>query len=250
MIETKGSPERRAVARQLLAMRRLERLGECVDDRGGGDYIHCFKGLRRFLDYTRAVPGSNLVLDIGAGITRGVNDLSKSEKGRNLKFMATGLVSKIRGQGDNRYKRVDNSLGSANLRLTSGEILRGIADNSVAGVMALFSIAYSACPEMVIDRINQVLVPGGVIKAVVGSQNLKISRDDYYDRTGLQTADRFVAQLDSLGYEIALSDDSNHSIILAIKPGWFRPHAQRLMDADLSIGRFRRVATDALADRT
>jgi len=163
-------------------------------NRSGRDYIENLDGVKHLFSYIRKL-SSNTILDIGAGTTRGIADISKSILGQQLHFEATVLTHKATEA---------NMLGKEDVHVTSAEMLRGIPDNSVGGIISVQSLRYSKAPMLAAQSIDRVLVPGGVFKAA----------------WLLQNADEFYKTFRELGYDIAYNEawEKDH-IMLAIKKG-------------------------------
>lgn len=177
------------------------------------------------------------MLDIGAGAGNGARGISESSTAKGLDIQVTSLT--------NNAKLRDN-FPKEKIHVTPSETLRGIAPESVAGVLAVWSIAYSANPKESINKINEVLVPGGAIKAVFPSSGLEVSQKGL----SVKGPEVFKTQLETLGYNVV---DFNHQfttpelinhprgvtfsgnrIILGIKPGNPNaPSAKDLLQADL-----------------
>lgn len=217
------SEVRNQIAQQLRNVRNLERSGVYMTNRGASEYVSGFLGLQHFFDYVRTLPRGTTVLDLGAGLSIGTQELSSSVIGKDLSFISVGLT---------RDFRVNDYIGSDKYKITSAEKLRGIANESVKGIIALHSIAYSEAPEMVIDRINKVLIPGGVIKATFCNETFK-DNNDFLARSKFKSHDRFSAQMRSLGYDTAYHKREGYTILLALKPGVESVMtARNLLDAD------------------
>jgi len=107
-------------------------------------------------DYLRKLDGHGLVLDIGAGTTRGISQLEKSSLGSGLSFEAVAL---------SYSPLIKENLGLEKTHITSAESLKGVKNESVAGVISLFGISYCTRPDLAVYSIDRVLLPGGVIKA-------------------------------------------------------------------------------------
>ncbi len=218
----KYSYERKVLAKQLSMVRTLERKSLFNRARDEESYIADLGGLSLFLNYVKHNPFSNVVLDIGAGVTRGIAAISRSKEGQGLKFKATNLA----------YHSLfdsDEGLGSENVKLTSVELLEGIADDSVGGVIALFSIAYSIDPSRAIDMIDRKLVSGGIFKSTFrGTTDTEYSKDKNY-----LPHDLFSCRLSNLGYDLGINEGLKKSTILAIKKGSSSAvSAQVLLDQD------------------
>lgn len=206
----KGHFLRNAVARQLKDARSLERKKHHhITNRDGEDYVGVLLGLKHFFNYVKHLETSNLVLDIGAGELWGVRELSGSSFGEGIRFETTIL----------RPKTI-NHLGKDDvIHAVPVETLNGISDESVGGVMGVYSVAYSDAPAFAIRSIDRVLVPGGVIKATFMPK-----LGPYYKRVGqLKKYTEFKNELQKLNYDLATYDKytfiENHSLLLAIKPG-------------------------------
>lgn len=207
------------IAANLRAVRAIERNREFDMNRNGYEYLYQLKGLESFLNYVRDLSGSRILLDIGAGTTRGINDISKTSLGLDLDFKATGLFAN---------PEVEQFLGKKNYTITSAETLRGIGANSIAGILAVNSIAYSQSPETVAKRLDQILIPGGAIK---GSFSWTSYLEDISQNEGtIKSSKPFVAEFGRLGYDVAHGED--FSVMLAIKPGVGNIKAKSLFDQD------------------
>ncbi len=159
-------------------------------------YLWEFQGLTGSFDYIKTLK-SNLVVDIGTGKGLAWSELAR-KYGNDLEFWATNLIydKEVADRLDGRVK------------ITPAEFMKGFADNSVGGVVAMKSIAYSNSPEMVIRAIDRVLVLGGLIKASFkGVGEFGANYNTYHD---------FTKVLRSLGYDTEVFENIN---VLAIKPG-------------------------------
>jgi SAM-dependent methyltransferase len=159
-------------------------------DRNGAEYEYDLQGLSRTFDYVRELP-SNIVLDIGSGITQGIVDLSKRDIGKGLDFEATVLSPMLVRKAGLR--------GEIPLHATCVESLRGIADQSIGCVLGLFSVHHSNSTKVAMQSINRVLVPGGVLK-------MRAWRTE--ELAGILRG--------RLKYDVAV----DHLTVLAIKPGF------------------------------
>ena len=200
----KGSSERRAVIERVAMLRREERKGFYHAARGKQSYDKYLEGYLGSLDYVRELGSTNLVLDIGAGITRAAYEISTSSEGKDLNFEATTLTF---------LPKINEYLGKEKVHITPAEILRGVEDSSVGLALAVYSITYSVNPDAAIDSINRVLVPGGILKGV-----FRDSKDEDATLSRLaKPINPFEQRLRSLGYDIAIGNDDG--ILLAKKPG-------------------------------
>jgi hypothetical protein len=159
-------------------------------------YLWEFQGLSGSFDYIKTLK-SNVVVDIGTGEGLAWSELAR-KYGDDLEFWATNLIYD---------KEVANRLGGR-VKITPAEFMKGFADNSVGGVVAMKSIAYSSSPEMVVKAIDRILVPGGLIKASFkGVGESGVNYNTHHD---------FTEVLRSLGYDTEVFEDIN---VLAVKPG-------------------------------
>jgi ubiquinone/menaquinone biosynthesis C-methylase UbiE len=181
-----------------------------------------FEGLANFLDYLRNLRLGGLVLDVGAGTTRAVAQLSDSYLGRDLTFGATILT---------RMKEISENLGFERTIETEVEKLRGVNDKSVTGVISFSALAYSAAPQLAVRSIDRVLIPGGAVKA-----NFKFppSSEEHSARRFSKTHDEFSDTFLKLGYDIALGEAFQFVTMVAIKPGGQKSiSAKELLNSDV-----------------
>jgi hypothetical protein len=209
MVETihsypKNSKEREMVAEQLKSARFLDRSHGQVTDRSMSDYLNHLLGLRGSFAYMQALTESNTVLDLGSGTTKAISQLAASQLGEGLEFRATNLSGSIS----------DFHLPIENIKRTSVEVLNGIPDNSLAGVIGCYSIGYTTVPELTASRIDQTLIDGGIIKT-----NFQTVRDVYSPIPGFQTHERFTETLLKLGYDVFIEENYIAcDIVIAKKP--------------------------------
>ncbi len=201
------NPElRRTVAKQIHFARYLDRSKRYITDRSLNEYLKSFAGLKHFLEYAKSHHQNGPILDIGSGTTRAISELSESPLGENLTFIAS-VLTRPPETGD-RVSRVVS---------TSAELLNGIQDDSIAGIISCYGIAYSSAPELAIRRMDQVLVSGGALKAVFYGQTPdKGSLANFH---GLQTSHRFKEELFTMNYDISSLFQGPVEVVLAIKPG-------------------------------
>ncbi len=197
----KYSEEQKVNAYLASLTRRERRDGQYELRRGLERYIGELDGLVPSLAYVRDHTTSNLILDIGAGEAIGINELAKDSRGEDLEFAATGLVAP-----DNPDK--------VPYLVTSGEYLKGVGDESVGGALALYSITYSPSPEMVVNALDRVLVPGGIVKTRLIEVVTFAHAGMYISHSG-----HFVPYFERKGYDIATTYGFYSSILLAKKPG-------------------------------
>lgn len=210
------------IAEQLRSMRLHERLGMVRVDRDGKGYETIFRGLVETFSYVSGLR-SKIVLDVGAGNTRGIAELSRYYP--YLDFRAT-VLTMPRNSETMHYPEC--------IRVTSAESLRGVAAESVGGILALNSIAYSRGPELVVGRLDDVLVPSGVIKATFRSWRVESEElEQLYDLSGFSYHDEFSRELKARGYDVDLWHGP-YDIITAVKPP-FKKTAKDLSKSDRQI---------------
>jgi SAM-dependent methyltransferase len=223
---------RAAIAEQIRLVRYIEQKGDYREEewnRGMLEYFRELNGLSQLFGYVYQLAAGGLVLDIGAGTTRGIGEIAKSKLGEGLNFKATVLT---------RDPRIENNLGFENTHITSAAALRGTAYHSVSAVLSLNGIAYTVDSLMVARKIDQVLVPGGVIKATFRS---KIAPPTFRAlRYPFNTHNVLSYDLEELGYDVAILNEelqeayarprevgANENVMLAIKPGGKASHTAR-----------------------
>ena len=248
--------ERKMAARRIRQIRQKEKddgLATYAQRRNGERYNFLLQGLQGTLDYARRLP-SNLVVDIGAGVTRAIKEISEEEMAKDLKFKATilgfyminsklfyeksrlykKLVDELKKQGKEAPRRIGNkylieqNLGLKNTHITSAETLRPFADESVAVLLSVYSVNYSASLRLVAESIDRVLVPGGVFKGFFPFRKEDTSLE-------AETAYPFVVALAEKGYDIVCAEGDQldngyyegHGIVLAVKPGGGQPVTAR-----------------------
>lgn len=176
-------------------------------------YERSLCGVNSLFEYLKTIKTSNKVLDIGSGLTIGIHGLSERKVAEGLDFIGTGLV---------RRDEIQNFLGHERFMVTAAELLNGIQNQSIAGVLGVYSLAYSF-PELAVARLDQILVPGGVIKANFRGKTPtgEPVPHDFYDKTDFKTHDPFSEILISLGYDLATTIDLDDvsEVMLAVKPG-------------------------------
>ncbi len=214
----KGSLERQEIAKQLATLRVHERADRYTMDRNASEYYSILDGYIQSLFYVKQLGSSKVVLDIGAGTTKAISEISESPEGKGLEleFRATVLTY---------TPAIEENLGLVNTHITPAETLSGIDDNSVGLALAVYSITYSVRPDATIDRINDILVPGGILKGTFFSEKEKGVNASIASRIT-----PFQRRLRELNYDIALGPNE---VILAKKPGGhLAVSAQDLLEAD------------------
>lgn len=217
----KFSPERNQVAKQIKRARFIERkhYPDYAIHRDEYDYSRILGGLNNFFNYLKSLK-SNLVLDVGAGAGyafAGLKDM-KIAKGLKLEIVVLRNTPEL---GKN-FKKEE-------IHVSPGETLRGIKNESVAGVIALNSLAYSTDQMLAAKRIDQILVPGGAIKATFHQHN----KVDDYDGALFRDGQVFIQTLEGLNYDVDIDTSGYNLLVLAIKPGNPNaPKATELMNSD------------------
>lgn len=172
-----------------------------IKDRNLWEYISILEGLEVFLNYVKGLSPNSLLLDIGAGTTQAMYDLSLHPMGADISVMTTGLAKNLDAE---RLIRRDRYL------VTPVETLKGVEENSVAGILGVNSIAYSGALDLAANKVDSVLIPGGALKATFpNTPNGRFFHSHY----------GFTEELKSIGYDIAIKQSGFLSIVLAIKPG-------------------------------
>lgn len=226
---SKHHPRRDVVARQLRAARNFDRtIGKekWSDDKSGMMYWTSFGGLEATTRYLRSLNGCTYhVLDVGAGSSRGISELINFPDLDGFDATATSLT---------HHPRVDNYLGKSRVKLTSAESLRGIEPNSISLILSFFSITYSVDPSLVARKFDEVLISGGVIKAIFAGDN----NHPY----GGKTSDNFAEGLRFLGYDVAVNKPRDFEggtlpqTLLAVKPSAnLKVTARQLIDKDFDL---------------
>lgn len=192
--------------------------------RGYQQYAVLLKGMEASVMYALHLAKRNpgYFLDIGCGISQAIAEIASQSFSNGLQFRATGLV---------KHPCISNNLGFKRFIKTPAETMNGINDNSVVGATAVHSIAYTASPEMTIQAINRILVPGAVLKGVfAGENNPDMRRSELY---GHKRVGIFKEMFESLDYQTEVTYDEKQSILLAIKsPSPFNISARLLMNLD------------------
>lgn len=199
---------RGVVAKQLLTARRYDRSREYTTDRDLASYVDELQGIQHLLSYVRKnreVLGSNLVLDIGAGIAKGASQLKKSPWAKGLRIEATTLSTNAETR---------NNFGGG-LHITPVETLRGVNSLSVAVALSVFGLAYSQSPERTVASLNRVVVPSGVVKASFYFRDLDGSAVMHP-----KTSNKFVHEFERVGWKVYVDrlEQRRFEILVAVKP--------------------------------
>lgn len=212
---------RKRLANDVPWMRSRERENKLVVYRTGEEYVKVLYGLRYLLDYVRNNSDrteSRLVLDLGAGITKGISQIAKSSLGLDIDFQATVL---------RRNPRIGEHLGFDKIHVTPFERLRGVKPNSVAAVISVFGLGYATSPEQAVERIDEVLCPSGVIKSNF--------QDEKYAVVKFREHQHFTEIWKQLGYDIATMNNPEEEsvIVVAVKPPVIIP-AKTILESDFA----------------
>jgi len=222
--------ERVQIAEQIKKARKSEREDQKYEcHRSGKEYFYRIGGLKNLFQYLKSLP-SNKVLDVGAGTGNASYRISQMPISDGLDFEITALRNS---------PELMNNFPKEKTHITEVESLNGIKNESLAGVIGVNSIAYSINPKLVVERIDEVLIKGGVVKATFNK--FGVSHD--YGGLVFKGPEKFIEVFASLGYDssfienkFSAEDDFGvfvNSIILAIKPGNPKaPSAKELLDLD------------------
>ena len=191
----------RNIAEEIIGARRRDRHQDdrWFDFRTGARYLLETRGLSAPLDYIRYNLNSRIVVDIGAGTTNAVYELSQAPYFDDFEIIATVLTRPNLSRIENHWKNRLNTYDDSKIVSTSAEKMRGFSENSIALVLAIHSISYSSDPGTALFRINEILEPGGIIKAVFRHPEL-----DGYGPPFEKTHDDFSDTLHAMGYELAI----------------------------------------------
>lgn len=236
MKEHLGTPaERNAVAKEILDARHAEKIGAFETNRSGLEYLYRQGGLQHVFKYLKKFEetgyGSNLVLDVGAGNGRAIGEIMHSPMAAGFNFEVTALYNS---------PELLERFSKEKIHHTPVETLRGVESNSVALVMGVNSVAYSAHPELAVKSIDRVLVPGGIFKGTFCLDGVSVD----YEKSTFRDPKEFADGFTKLGYEVSIIPDNKfyntnkrmfgNAVLLAVKPG--NPHAPKaelLMNLDL-----------------
>ncbi len=198
--------KRQLAAAQVVRARRLERDNpDYVKDSSLLDYLRTAQGLLTFLNHARE-RGVPAILEIGSGTARAIGQLAQNQMGEGLSFVATGLT--------HRHIETPNVLW----RPTPAEVLRGVDDKSVSGIIALSALGFSRVPELVVNNIDRTLVKGGAIKATFrGKESYGEEWDAKYDEWGYGPHDQFTTELRRRRYDVAVMETGGDDIMVAIR---------------------------------
>lgn len=169
---------------------------------------------------TRTLPHRTW-LDIGAGTTKGISELSKGPLGEGFSAIATIL---------NKSESVESFLGSERTYVTPVEMLDGIADSLISLATGLNSVAYSKVPDRAVESIDRVLEPGGIYQGTFQDP------EKAHSAVPMNPYDEFKTEFDKRGYDtaVAINPDPKTGvyILIAVKQG-ASISAQTLLEANL-----------------
>jgi SAM-dependent methyltransferase len=190
--------------------------------RGAESYIRELQGVDYFFDYVSTVQrGIADMLEIGIG--KGIAAREFMEEGimRNIRLSATGLID---------YPRELGRSGLHRFALTDAEDLGMLPEQMFAGVIGVYSIAYSEHPEIAMQEVDRVLMPGGAVKFKFPPHTTHVGRGT---SVVFKNHEMFSRQAMDLGYSVALDGAAAPTVLLAIKPGMRQGMtASRLLELD------------------
>lgn len=168
--------------------------------RGKDQYIKALYGVGGFFNQVRST-GCNRIVDIGTGYGYAIGEFMQDKHYRDLDFSVTNLT----------HNKGLAKLPQEKVYITPAEEMEGFEPQSIGGIVGLNSIAYSVAPGLVAGRLDEILVPGGVIKATF-RHPLSIDMKEY----GFQTPEHFVKYWKKLGYDVEIYKGM---AVVAVKPG-------------------------------
>ena len=228
------NPEKRmAVASQIKEAKKRDTVGgsehQWKNYRGYNSYESYLGGFSGMFEYIKTLP-SHKVIDIGAGHTVAFGQLSRGAKDQGLTFEAVTLSGSLRRQS---YFKND-----IKIHINSAENMRSISSNEYGGVISVYSICYSEAPDVVVDNIDRILVPGGVFKGSFAPDEKGL------DVPGAKTPHLFNEYFIKKGYDTAI----NEGVLLAIKPGPNICTATELMKKDTDNEEKKKAAKQAASE--
>ena len=194
-----------------------------IPDSALSNYWESMHGFAAFLDHIKTANVPKKIVDIGTGNGIALSQLVNSPLGEDVSFIGTALTNSSELQA---------VLPIVPVVITQVEKL-AIQKNSVGGILARESIGFSNHPELVVENMDRVLAPGGVIKATFkrkkGSYGRKWNRK--YENWGYHTHEQFSLELSKRGYDVAILETDGDDILLAIKPDGIKREMSGLSDA-------------------
>jgi hypothetical protein len=229
--------ERFEVAKQIIGARQQERKESKERyhvNRNGREILFRIGGLEQYFKYLRQLK-SNKILDVGVGSGLGSGEISQMPMTEGFEYHVSALRN---------HSELNKRFSNDRLHITSVESLKGIENSSIAGILGVNSVAYSAYPRLAVKRLDEVLVPGGALKLTFNI----FGHTERYGNTIFKDPEQFINFINKLGYDVAFQDHAflakktkepelfamANSIVLAIKPGNLQaPSAKDLLTQDL-----------------
>ncbi len=190
-------------------------------------------GLEKLFEYIKKL-SSNKILDIGTGNGNAISEISQMpiSQGFDIEVTAIRNSNELMGNIDKDRRHITNI-----------ERLRGFDGKKFSCILGCNSIGYSTNPKLAIQKLDEILIPGGVIKATFSPSNA--SEIESYKGISFNKPQKFIDELKRIGYDVAYIDlffftteDQRlvNSTVLAIKPGNFdSPSANLLLKTDLGL---------------
>lgn len=214
--ETRHELARELRKARLIEMQRImpdQRLNE-KRDRTGETYIDHLSGLQGTLNYVTKLPTA-IVVDLGAGSSRAVAQISRSKYGEGLTFLATGIVND---------PEIDKHIGRSSYRITPAETMVGFDSSSIGGFISVYGpFEHSAYLDQVLERTDELLVPDGIIKLCIMKK--MPGHDEQMNRIMVQRYKKIEDFFKNRGYGLAINDwdivdkIGTNRTFLGIKPG-------------------------------
>ena len=210
-IEKKFSAEQRqGIVNQLKSARAFEKSPARYNTiRNLREYFIRLHGFQNLFSYIKSLPCKK-VLDIGTGEGIAIAELSKLSMTEGLDFELTALKN---------VPNLRKNFSKEKIHITGVETLRGIAPLSVACILAVNSVAYSSDPGLAVQQMDEVLIPGGVVKASFYIKSNAPKR--YASNLFFQGPRDFMYAFKRLGYDVEsdLFGEGDTQVVVAVKPG-------------------------------
>ncbi len=227
-MEPKSEQEvRDTIASQIVKARKQDEIQGYAHRRDMGEYQVVLGGLANYFDYIKQNKdrlGSSLVIDVGAGKGVAVRTMKMNPMTEGLSIGAT--VLKVTNE-------VRENVGEDLLYATPVEKLRGINDNSVAGIISVYGMAYSQVPSEAVASVDRVLVPGGVVKAVFNHKRIESSTN-----LNQLTPEDFAREFYKRNYDVIIPEYQMSKVLLALKRPAFST-ALELFEKDKAVMQLR-----------
>lgn len=187
------------LARDIRRARKMDRL-QAQDtyyahrrNRSMESYAVYLRGFEATCVYVAALT-SRRIVDLGSGTGRALSDMHEQYACLGLEFVGTGLIGE--------------SLVFAPYRVTPCELMRGFAPATVGGCLSVFGAPhYSRHMDLVLKRVDEMLVSGGVAKFALAASNSGSGKHrDALNAEYAQTNARIREFFDKRGYGIASVD--------------------------------------------